>query len=69
MKKEAGDDLKRQVALGLRLALCRDPDPALIDRGLKLIDVLQQKHGKSADQALDQFCLMVLNLNEFMYLD
>ena len=38
-------------------------------RGLKLIGVLVQKHGKSTDQALDQFCLMVLNLNEFMYLD
>jgi hypothetical protein len=55
--------------LAYRLALCREPDPALIERGLRLIDVLQKKHGRSADQALDQFCLMALNLNEFMYLD
>lgn len=69
LRKEAGPDLKRQVRLGYRLALCRDPDAKLIDRGLSLIDSLQKKHGKSPEQALDQFCLMVLNLNEFMYLD
>ena len=69
LRKEAGNDVKKQVADGFRLALCREPDQALVERGLKLIDALQKKHGKSADQALDQFCLMVLNLNEFMYLD
>ncbi|MDB5346840.1 MAG: hypothetical protein JWP89_5217 [Schlesneria sp.] len=69
LRKEAGDDLRRQVSLGYRLALCHEPDAKLVDRGLTLIDTLQKKHGKSADQALDQFCLMVLNLNEFMYLD
>lgn len=69
LRKEAGDDLKSQVKLGYRLALCHEPDAKLVDRGLTLIDALQKKHGKTADQALDQFCLMVLNLNEFMYLD
>ncbi len=69
LRKEAGNDVKKQVAQGFRLALCREPDQGLVERGLKLIDALQKKHGKSADQALDQFCLMVLNLNEFMYLD
>jgi len=69
LRKEAGDDVKQQVTLGYRLALAREPDAKLVERGLKLIDALQQKHGKSAEQALDQFCLMVLNLNEFMYLD
>ena len=69
LKKEAGDDTSRQVALAYRLALCREPDQPLIARGLKLIDAMQTRHGLSADQALDQFCLLVLNLNEFMYLD
>lgn len=69
LRAEAPDDVPRQVALGYRLALSREPDQVQIDRGLKLMDVLQRKHGKTAAQALDQFCLMVLNLNEFMYLD
>lgn len=69
LRKEAGHDLNQQVKLAYRLALSREPDAKLVDRGLLLIDALQKKHGKSPDQALDQFCLMVLNLNEFMYLD
>lgn len=69
LRKEAGNDVKQQVAHAYRLALSREPDPGLIERGLKLIDALQTRHGKTADQALDQFCLMVFNLNEFMYLD
>ena len=69
LKKEAGNDVRRQVTQGFRLVLCRDPEAALVDRGVALIETMQKKHGKSADQALDQFCLMALNLNEFMYLD
>jgi hypothetical protein len=49
--------------------LCREPEPALIDRGLTLIEAMQNTHGRTPEQALNQFCLMVLNLNEFVYLD
>jgi hypothetical protein len=69
LKKEAGDDVRKQVMLGYRLALCHEPDSKLVDRGLKLIDTMKQKHGQSEEKSLTQFCLMVLNLNEFMYLD
>ena len=38
-------------------------------RGLTLLATLQNKNGLSADAALDFYCLAVLNLNEFLYLD
>lgn len=69
VRKEAGNDVQQQVALAYRLALGREPDAKLIDRGLNLIETMKTKHEKSADEALNQFCLMVLNLNEFVYLD
>ena len=69
LRKEAGDKVEAQATLAYRLALGHEPDKALIQSGLKLIDTLQTKHGQTADQALNQFCLMVLNLNEFVYLD
>jgi mono/diheme cytochrome c family protein len=69
LRKEAGDDVRNQVTLGYRLTLNREPEQTLVERGLKLIDTLEKKHSQSADQALNQFCLMVLNLNEFLYLD
>jgi len=69
LRKDAGDDVTAQVKLALRLALCRPADQASIERGLHLIDTLKIKHGLSSDDALKYYCLTVLNLNEFLYLD
>lgn len=69
LRKEAGSDVTAQIKLALNLSLCRPPDQPNIDRGLKLIDALKTKHSVTADAALQYYCLMVLNLNEFLYLD
>jgi hypothetical protein len=69
LRSEAGSDPAAQVRLALRLALVHSPDPASVERGLKLLATLQNRNGLSADAALDFYCLAVLNLNEFLYLD
>lgn len=69
IRREAGNDLRQQVILAFRLALCRNPDRGLVERGMSLVETLKTRHGLSADSALDKFCLMTLNLNEFIYLD
>ena len=69
LRNEAGDGPRRQVAMALHLALARQLAEREIERGVKLIDSLQTENGMSAEQALHQFCLVVLNLNEFIYLD
>jgi mono/diheme cytochrome c family protein len=69
LKKEAGDEPATQVALALRLVLCRAPQPAEIARGVAMIKKLQTTDGLPPDKALQTFCLMALNLNEFVYLD
>ncbi|WP_010585846.1 DUF1549 domain-containing protein [Schlesneria paludicola] len=69
LRTEAGDDVQKQVAIAYRLTLGREPDPSIIEEGLKLIESLKSKHNLTAEKALDQFCLMTLNLNEFIYLD
>jgi hypothetical protein len=69
LRREAGADHRAQVKRALRLAVLREPDEREIDRGLALIQTLKQKHGTSDDAALKYFCLFVLNLNEFVYLD
>ena len=69
LRAEAGADVKRQIWLAYRLALNREPDQDMIQRGLSLIEALKTKHELSADIALEKFCLMALNLNEFVYLD
>jgi hypothetical protein len=69
LRKEAGNDTTAQVRLALNLATARPPDEKEISRGVKLIERLKNQDGASDDAALRYFCLMVLNLNEFLYLD
>ncbi len=69
LKKEAGNDVSAQVRRGLYLATSRPPSDAEIRRGIGLIEALQREDGVSAEVALQDFCLVVLNLNEFVYLD
>jgi len=40
-----------------------------VQRGVKLIAAMQKENAISADAALASFCLLALNLNEFLYLD
>jgi hypothetical protein len=69
LRREAGDNVEEQVGLALRLALSRPPDDQSVQRGLKLIESLKTKHRVDADHALKLYCLMVFNLNEFVYVD
>jgi hypothetical protein len=49
--------------------LQRTPHPHEVERGLALINSLREKHQLDTQQALDYFCLVLLNLNEFVYVD
>jgi hypothetical protein len=69
LKKEAGADPVKQVEHGLYLVTQRKPSAKEIRRGMALLDTLRTEEGASADAALKYFCLMALNLNEFVYLD
>lgn len=68
-QREAGDGLVPQVEYTLTLALQRDPDKHLVDDCLALIGRYRAEHRLTEREALEQFCLMVYNLNEFIYLD
>jgi hypothetical protein len=68
LRKEAGADVAKQVALALRLITSRPPTEAEVQRGVGLIDGLK-KDGATGEVALKYFCLLALNLNEFVYLD
>lgn len=68
LRKES-DTPQARVARGLSLALCRPADDEEIARGLDLIDTLKTQHNIDDERALELFCLVTLNLNEFVYLD
>jgi hypothetical protein len=49
--------------------LQREPTTKEIDRGVRRMASLQKDDGISKEEALRLFCLIALNLNEFIYLD
>jgi hypothetical protein len=67
--REAGADVNEQVRLGLSLATSRTPSPAEISRGVRLISDFQEQDGANPETSLRYYCLLLLNLNEFVYLD
>ena len=67
--KSAGPDAAAQVRLALWRTLQREPTASEIDRGVKLIRVMVDKHKSIAADALRYLCLVTLNLNEFVYID
>jgi hypothetical protein len=69
LRREAGRDVAAQVRRALYLATAHAPSEADIRRGMDLIRDLQSRDGANAEAALNAFCLVVLNLNEFIYLD
>lgn len=69
LRREAGADIGKQVRLALSLAMTRPPTDAEVRRGVGLIANLKAKDNVSAEGALQYYCLVVLSLNEFVYLD
>jgi hypothetical protein len=69
LRREAGMDPASQVRRALSLATSRPPAAEEVRRGLDLMRALRAEDGVSEEQALTYYCLLVLNLNELMYLD
>jgi len=63
------DEPSDQVALALRLATSREPSQEEVRRGVSMIGELRDTLNVEPTQALQRFCLLVLNMNEFVYLD
>ncbi len=59
LKREAGDDTRRQLALAYELAYDRPPTAAELDEALTFV----RTHG------LSPFCRTIFNSNEFLYID
>ena len=69
IKREVGENVQDQVKRVIWLTTQRQPTEQDINDGIKLIAELQSKDGADQQTALNMFCLMALNLNEFLYLD
>ena len=69
VRGKAGEDSAARVRSVLRRATQRDPTPREVERGVKFLARMQARHGLDPSESLAKFCLLALNLNEFVYLD
>jgi hypothetical protein len=69
LHQDAGNSPESQIATALKLTMSREATPEEIQRGLALISRLKERHQMNDQQALTWYCLFVLNLNEFLYVD
>jgi len=73
VRREAGgtnaDQTAAMVRRAIEVALVRPADDGEVRRGVALVETLESKDGVGPARALELYCLMVLNLNEFAYLD
>ncbi len=69
LRAEAPDDPRRQVGLALEIALARPATAGELDYGMELVEVMMREHKLSTEDAFNRFALLVLNLNEFFFVD
>jgi hypothetical protein len=69
LMREEPKSLDAQVKLALKLVTQREPKPAEIKRGTSFVNDLRTSEQLSPEDSLTVFCLMALNLNEFVFLD
>jgi len=67
--RKAASEPREQVRLALHRALQREPNEKELARGLQFLQDSQEVDKLPADVALRRFCLLVLNLNEFVFID
>jgi hypothetical protein len=69
VSEEVGEDPAQQVRRAVELALLRTASDKEVQRGIDLMAALREQHRLTAAQALQQYCLMICNSNEFIYID
>ena len=69
LQREAPGDIKVQIIRGIRLTTSRQPVDAEVALDVAFAERLQAQPKMNAHTALVQYCLLLLNANEFVYLD
>jgi hypothetical protein len=69
LEREAPDDEVAQVKLAIRLTTGRTPTAKEIADDRAFLKELRERPGMNPERALAQYCLVLLNANEFVYLD
>jgi len=66
---ELPGDRRAQVVRARQLVSGRTPDAREVDEAIAFLEEIQRTEGLSPEKAMDSLCLVLFNLNEFLYID
>jgi len=69
LQRERPDDVKGQVARAIRLTAGRRPHGGEVNDDVAFIEQLTKEEELSHEDVLRHYTLLILNTNEFVYLD
>ena len=69
VKSESGNERESQIALAYRLAFGRDVTEAELHAALDFFNRQAARNAAAASSVLTDFCQVLLNSNEFLYVD
>lgn len=69
LQREHPDNLEQQLRRAVELTTQRTPSADELRRDLAFVDEARTKDGLTPAAALEMYCLLTLNANEFFYLD
>jgi len=69
MKKEYPGDLNAQISRAVRLTTGRTPEAEEVSKDVAFVKLLVEKYKLDESVALMRYCLLLLNANEFVYVD
>ena len=69
VEREFPNDRRRQIVRARELASGRTPDTKEVDEALAFLSEIEKTESLSPEKAMDSLCLVLFNLNEFLYID
>jgi mono/diheme cytochrome c family protein len=66
---QRANNLTDRIRVAIETAYCRPAQRADLERATQRIASLQSKYGLDEQRAFREYCLVILNSNEFLYLD
>ncbi len=69
LEEEVNGDMSARITRGLEIVTSKPANPKSVEIAQQMIKTLKDEHGLDDQNALQRFCLVALNMNEFIFVD
>ena len=69
LEDEVDGDITDRITRGLEIVTSKPANPKSVEIAREMVKTLKNDHGLDEQSALQRFCLVALNMNEFIFVD